>query len=149
MCRDSNATLAGTMSDTSFTLHDSYAKAGSLGLVVVLPKPNELFIDIDNDEDYEVYEQNLAIFKANELQRGLLIHVKEKVSKSGLPNRHITLTFGRTFTALERINLQAMLGSDRKHEFLSLISLAAGHPSPTMFFEKPDRKKPSEFELAI
>ncbi len=124
------------MSDSDFDALGAYNAAAKLGLRVVFPEANQLFIDIDSDEDFEIYEQNLAIAREEELLEGKQIRESVKASKSGLPNRHITLTFERNFDAVTRVAWQALLGSDRKHELLSMVAYARGNKSPTMFFEK-------------
>ena len=70
----------------------------------------------------------------------------EKPSKSGEPGKmHITLVFqDRTFTTLERIGLQAMLGSDRVRELLSYVQYLNGDAHPTLFLEKTAPKQLTE-----
>ncbi len=126
------------MSQSSPTLNASLLAAKRLGLKVRIPEPDELFIDIDNDEDYEIFEENYEILRANlQVVDGVLASKKVAVSKSGLPNRHVVVKLGRpVLNPLERLLYQALLGSDRKHELLSYLALCGGHAAPTMFFEK-------------
>lgn len=115
----------------SGTMGASLKRAKELGLEIVLSAPDELLIDIDNESDYVVFVENSTILKK-------YIDVwHSKPSKSGLPKRHIHVRLTHTIDAQERIMLQAILGSDRKHEAYSFLALCEGHTNPTMFFEKP------------
>jgi hypothetical protein len=103
------------------------------GLEVVYPQPNELQIDIDNEHSFILFQNQLQI-----VQKFVgFCRVIEKPSKSGIMGKcHVTLVFDRTFTDLERIGLQAMLGSDRVRELLSYVQLQNGDEHPTLFLEK-------------
>jgi hypothetical protein len=57
-------------------------------------------------------------------------------SRGGLPKRHITVYLGRAISSLERLALQAMLGSDRIRELLGFVRLQRGELHPTLFFER-------------
>ena len=117
---------------------------------VVFPKPNELQIDIDSEEAYQTYLRRIKAFKA-------YYNCSEVVtpSKSGLPKRHIVISvesykaipkseyiingkFGSTaksFSNVERVAWQAILGSDPARELLSLIQIEEADPSPVLFEE--------------
>lgn len=116
------------------TYEASVGIAKDLGLDVVLPEANELFLDIDNEDDYKVFVEVSAILK------DYIIAWHSAPSKSGLPKRHIKVQFSRDVNPIERIMLQALLGSDRKHEAHSIVAYINGHTNPTMFFEKPKVK---------
>jgi hypothetical protein len=62
------------------------------------------------------------------------IHTGE--SRGG--NQHFTVTLKRNITPIERIALQAVLGSDPRREAHSLRRWLAGEKNPTLFFEKPE-----------
>jgi hypothetical protein len=111
---------------------DPIAEAAKLGLVVVTPQPDELFLDIDNAADAEIVEQVWAVFGRNGFD---IRFIKETESKSG--NTHLYLRAPRALTDLERIALQACLGSDRTREALSFLR-TFGERTPTLFFEKPE-----------
>lgn len=103
------------------------------GLRVVLPSAFELLIDIDNKPDLERF--TLAYDFARRL--GMVDGYSAGPSKSGGERRHITVRVPLKVTPLERIALQAILGSDWRRELLSLDRLNRGDAVPTMFFEKP------------
>lgn len=109
--------------------------AATLGLEIKLPKPNELFIDIDHEKDYEVFKTQLALL----IRQEPVTIVSNRPSKSGLPKRHIVIALFRPVESeLERLVLQAALGSDRKRELLSWVRVKSGESEhPTLFFEKP------------
>ena len=114
----------------------AYKEAKAQGLVVATPGPQELFIDIDSDEEFAAFQINLELF-----MRYFPAEVtRETPSRNGLPGRHIVVqvkTPGTNLTALERILLQSLLGSDPKREILSYVRVSNGDPTPTLFFEKP------------
>lgn len=117
-------------------------RAAVEGLEVVYPEPNQLFVDIDNEHSYRLYLNQTGI-----LQKFVgIFAVKENPSKSSTPDSryklHITLTFDSvTFTTLERLALQAMLGSDRVREILGYVEYKGNDPTPVLFLEKTAPKQ--------
>lgn len=103
------------------------------GWMVVVPEPDELLIDIDNPSQYTEYCNRMTDF-----QRFFEVkNIEIKPSKSGLPGKlHITVKLDKPVVPLERIALQAILGSDSKREFLSYVRLQNGDSVPTLFLEK-------------
>lgn len=102
------------------------------GLVVVRPLPNQIQIDIDTDADYRVYAQNYGVVnRIRPIQAQVIAPSRNKIE-----GRHITLTFSDNLTPIERIAFQAVLGSDRSREALSLERVYNGDPTPTLFLEK-------------
>lgn len=117
------------------TRAEAFEKARAAGLEVLVPKPNQLFIDIDDEASYQVLQAHADI-----LDKYIGVTKREAtISKSGGVRRHVTLTLSRDITATERVGLQAMLGSDRKRELLSFIRVLQGDEDPTVFFEKPQQ----------
>lgn len=105
------------------------------GCSVVTPRPNELFLDIDTDEDLETFKGQISLLEL--YFEGDDIAWRAAQSPSGRPGRyHVTVTVPRFVDEQERVALQACLGSDRKRELLSLKRIRQGHISPTCFFEK-------------
>lgn len=104
------------------------------GLEVKYPAPQQLFIDIDNDHSFKLYQRQVDI-----LRKYVGVFNEEIApSRNGLPGRHITLTFRPfcKFTETQRIALQACMGSDRVRELLSYVQNENGDPHPTLFLEK-------------
>lgn len=106
------------------------------GLRIVVPTARQLFIDIDNDTDYERFCD--AYDRAYDL--GFVSGYSERPSKSGEPgHRHIIVSTPLVVeTPLMRIALQAILGSDWKRELWSLKRLQEHDAIPTLFYEKPE-----------
>jgi hypothetical protein len=109
-------------------------KAEAEGLRVVYPTEKELQIDIDNEQSYLFF-----LDRKNLVHRFIGIEdFQVSPSKSGLPRRHITVRLKTPVTVLERICLQACLGSDRVREVLGYVRYKHNDPSPTLFFEKKE-----------
>jgi hypothetical protein len=112
----------------------AFETAAALGLDVVVPDSNTLVLDIDATS-------LPAYFFELETMLGNFFKIKKRevtISKSG--NYHVYLTMEKSFTVLERIALQAILGSDPKKELLSLVreknpDCRLGHP--ILMFEVP------------
>jgi hypothetical protein len=122
--------------ENSLTHEGQLKEAREKGCVVVYPGPNDLFVDIDSEDDLDFFHE--AIVRLRRYFPGGDILVNVTPSKS--PGRyHATVTIPRPVKdAAERILLQAVLGSDRVRELLSWARLETGAtPHPTVFFEKP------------
>lgn len=104
------------------------------GFIVDYPAENELFIDIDSDENWQIFKNQLKIFERN---FGSIKSYSVKPSKSGLPKRHVRLLLPFTVTELQRIAFQAAFGSDLVREMISLARHRNGDDHPTLFLEKP------------
>lgn len=127
------------MSAEARTAEECAAEAASRGCVVVYPKPNELFIDIDTEQQRTQFKICFNILLKIAAYTGS--KCIERPSPSGKSGRyHITVTLPGPVDELERIMLQAMLGSDPLREILSYARLVAGDPRPVCFFEKPQKK---------
>jgi hypothetical protein len=115
---------------------DPYDTARKNGLDIVLPDPDQLFLDID-DADGEAQLAGMLDVLTDLLDVGV-----EKRTTSAGGNHHVYLRVGLPFAAaldpVTRIALQACLGSDRKRELLSLLRILhrLDRP-PTVFFETP------------
>lgn len=110
--------------------------AAKKGLIVVLPEPNQLQIDVDSEEAYLEFCKRYQNMDMQYSNYGTP-KIKETFSNSGPPHRHITLTFeNHIFTEWERIALQAVLGSDPIREYLNAKRLIFGEFNPTRLFEK-------------
>lgn len=101
------------------------------GMTVVYPTDKQLFIDIDSEQAYELFLNQVQLLKKVE---GTLDWVCT-VSKSGLPHRHIVVNLVNPKEIGTRIALQAALGSDRRCELLRLVRVHDGDPNPILFLE--------------
>ena len=109
--------------------------AKAKGLVLVLPEPNQIFLDIDSKGD----EQHLAEMLECLIDNGEEFdYEKRTVSPGG--NLHVYLRTKWALDPLLRVALQACLGSDRKRELLSLLRIVRKYDIPaSCFFETPVR----------
>lgn len=113
---------------------DPFNVARELGVDVTLPGPTELQIDIDDQASLEAYNEMFPYV----LQ--LLPHLKEvrrTTSRSGNTHIYLDTREEAPLTAERRILLQALLGSDRKREFFSLLRVVqpVAECPPTLLFE--------------
>ena len=113
--------------------------AKKIGCKVVKPEANQLQLDIDSEDAYDVYKKRIMEF---EHHSNYIIRVEKHPSKGGLPKQHITLSVyesdGDTphlFGEYERIALQAVLGSDIIRETLNVWRLISGCENPSRLFE--------------
>ena len=118
----------------SSSMVNPYTAAAESGQCVVVPGPREAFLDIDNDADHAWMLAGVKILS----ERSPIVVTRNAPSKRGLPHRHVTLAFDHDIGPIERIALQAALGSDRKREVLSILrvwSNASSAIPATVFFE--------------
>lgn len=106
--------------------------------VIVRPRPNELFIDIDNENQLTSFEKAIEVFSKTHA-----CNFESKPSSSGKPHHyHIIVTLkDERVDARTRILYQAVLASDPMREVLSLLRLERDDPMPTIFFEKANGRK--------
>jgi hypothetical protein len=111
---------------------DSYLQAARKNRIVVKPRKNELFIDIDNEESRVIFDRNIKI-----LEQAIDCTYEIKPSPSGDPDKaHVYVRLARPIKdKFERIMLQSMLGSDLVHEMISWFNATQGGETPTVFFE--------------
>jgi hypothetical protein len=119
------------------TRADAEKAAQIKGCVCRVPKANELFLDIDSADALEAFFKLFASFKATEDEA----EYELTPSPSGRPGRyHVVVDLGRPVNSpLERITLQAVLGSDPMRELLNWRRLVAGvpHDANNILFELP------------
>lgn len=110
---------------------DAKKKARKLNREIVLPAPNELQIDIDSYEQYEIYRQRIK--ELNQIH--CVKKTKEIPSPGGADHRHIYISLEDEVSKEERVFLQLFLGSDPIREYLSFCLIKIGDPCPVLFFE--------------
>jgi hypothetical protein len=102
------------------------------GFSIFYPEENELLLDIDSKKDLKHCKLFLSRIK-DELQDDIS-HI---ITKSTTPGHfHVSIKFPKNITPIERIALQAILGSDRVREMLSLFRLWNGETHPTLLARK-------------
>jgi hypothetical protein len=108
--------------------------AAAKGFYTVLPADNQLQIDIDSEAGLAQFDKFRDLIKQQE-HWDVLTAITTPSKEAG--HFHITVTLKDNVTPLERIALQAILGSDPLREFLSLVGILKENRSfPTLFFEK-------------
>lgn len=96
--------------------------------------PNVLLLDFDDADKYAQFQLE---WKPRLVRHfGPRVNFEEWASKSGLPHRHVKVTFGnaRSLSMPERLLLQACCGSDPNREFLGLLNYWRGDPEPSVLF---------------
>jgi len=110
------------------------AQCKSEGLDVVIPKENELFIDIDSDVQYNRFLDAMLCLVYNFPGVDITRNTPSRRKEEG---RHIVVTMPFDMTSTERVAFQAALQSDPVRELLSLMRIrTGGGTSPTLFVEK-------------
>lgn len=110
-----------------------HATAAAVDCYVEEPLPNELQIDIDSEGDMDHVHRGLKILN----QHGISARLG-RVTASMSGNKHVRVVFPREVSDVERVALQACLGSDRVREMLSMVRIIKGisvSRPPTVFFE--------------
>lgn len=95
---------------------------------VLYPEPNEIQLDIDTDEQYEVF-----LKRFNEVN-GRFFEMTNTILKSKSGNRHVIITLPTFVSEWQRIALQFMFGSDPIRETLNIYRIFAGEKKPTRLF---------------
>lgn len=108
----------------------AFVEAESKNSIVVLPKENELFLDIDDLAGRNTFLRNKTKFS---MHVATIEDYTETTSRGG--NTHIVVKLGHNIDPQQRIIYQVLLGSDRIREMLSWIRLINEDPNPTLFFE--------------
>ena len=107
--------------------------AAEKGLRVIVAKPNELFIDIDDEVSTIRFALGWPIVA--EMFPGAK-HATLP-SPSGKPGHlHVTVTLPQNVEEMTAVALQAILGSDPKREALTVQRLFEGQSNARLFFEK-------------
>ena len=106
--------------------------AAKLGCDVVVASDRQLFIDIDTDYQFELFNKQLSLLK----KHFYFGKVDIKPSKQGLPHRHITVNLYAPYSLIERIALQACMGSDPTRELISVRRAMDQEENVVIFFEK-------------
>ena len=127
------------MSDLNASFEAGEADAIAQGLTVLTAQPNQLFIDLDSDDAWLVFQQRFAFCQRHEENGSPALHVSAQWwSRSGRPHRHIVLESRCTWTVEQQIMWQALLGSDPIKEYLTLLRYYAGIMRPIRLFQPPN-----------
>ncbi len=107
--------------------------AASKGLKCVFPEEDELQLDYDNpDSDMGAYDKVLTCLGNHDwVVKGWL-----KTTSAG-GNAHYYVKLDKPMQVLQRMIVQAAMGSDPIREVLSMVRHSHKSPQPLALFEKP------------
>jgi hypothetical protein len=95
----------------------------------IVPTGKQIFIDIDGDDQYKQFKDRRDIL--DDYFEGLAeFSCKSYPSRSGLPHRHIIITFDDALTVPEKLFLQSFLMSDPQRDIMSFIQYKNGDKNP-------------------
>lgn len=117
------------------TMDEAIEIAAKEGLWCEFPQPDELFIDIDNAAGYINADVVAAINKTESYPLKLNSNILYTTSKSG--NRHAYIKCSNPVGDMQRVALQAALGSDPVKEALSVLRLNLESTAANVLFETP------------
>ena len=107
------------------------AERDAKGRDIIYPQKNELFIDIDDAESLRAYNRGFDHL-SNFIQ---LKEIRKTKSAHKLNGWHIVVQVAGELSDLDRVALQACLGSDRIRELNGILRTWINDPNPTLFFE--------------
>lgn len=114
-------------------------KAACNNCFVVMPQANQAQIDIDSKEAYQEFWCRFNRFTD---YLGLPQPIQEP-SKSGKDHWHVTMTFPRDLSDLERLAIQSIFGSDSMREMLNLMRYLTKGVTDSCFFEPKQTVPPA------
>jgi hypothetical protein len=104
-----------------------------IGCDIVAATDSQLFVDIDTEDQFEMFKKQVQMFEKHFAMRGLEV----RPSKQGLPHRHVVVELAGPMPLVTRIALQACLGSDAARELISMKRALAGEKeNVVVFFER-------------
>ncbi len=104
----------------------------SRGLLVVTPRDNQLFLDLDTQEQVSRFMNMYQLLG----KFGMFKSYSATYSRSGPPHKHIVVELTQDLSPVHRTALQAILGSDPLREFHNIRRDLDGDIEPIMFFEE-------------
>ena len=133
--------MSGNLKSRKDLLNEhAWEKAEKLGLDVVLPDDDELFIDLDTPEANEQFHKRIE-----DIEQFVKTIYVIRPSQSGDPGRnHAYVKLQRPVQSQhERMLLQILLGSDPTRELLSWARTTVKQDAhPVLFFEQKGLGKP-------
>lgn len=113
------------------------------GTHIVKPADNEIFVDLDSVEAKQEFEHRMG-----------LLHQLEEAEVTTKPSKrkdhfHVTIKLKRSLSPIERVALQAALGSDWRRELFACIKWKEIQDTHTCFFEKDCLTLPPESPIIL
>ena len=113
------------------------------GYKIFLPGPNELLLDIDDQESFEEFKIRFGRLSDEIYSDGGGLPSYEEFNSKTEGHKHICVTMPFEVNNIERICLQALLGSDHVREILSLFRYWRKDPHPTLLARKEETDVPN------
>ncbi len=114
---------------------DAETVAEQRGCHVVYPDPDQVQLDIDTDEQYQVFLRRKQDWASLERHYDVPKWLGSATTTSQNGNKHITVTFDRNLDHRERVLMQMALGSDPIREQLNYFRILRGEENPSRLFE--------------
>lgn len=108
------------------TVEELEKMAEEFGCILIQPAENQLTLDLDSEEDVEKLNDRLALCPYS------VSLVETWRSKSGNTHALLKLYNYRRFSTLEKIQMQALLGSDRERELINITRYLRGDDENTL-----------------
>lgn len=128
------------MSEVDLDQRSAIKSARLGGFKIIRGKPDKLLLDLDDNDAMIAFNDTLP-FVLEMLESIDIQLVKRRQWKSKSSGQHVVLYLSGELPVLERIALQAILGSDRKKEMYSLLRLRQGTEEPSLLFKPPKTKR--------
>lgn len=103
-------------------------------LELIFPKPSELFIDIDAEEDLRLVDRGMAALTRMYADARIIRHSPSPSGRKG--HYHVVIDVGEPLKEKDRLILQAVCGTDPKASLCGLAQLNRGEKQVSRFFEK-------------
>jgi hypothetical protein len=130
-----------TGAQTYSPLRDIQTIAEGLGLECIESDERLLQLDLDSPEAVEAHGVLLEMFKRyfpKTLSGKSVAIVGQMTTTSKSGGTHVYLTLAQPLSERERIELQSLLGSDRKREILNLVRVDRLGDGVITLFETPE-----------
>ena len=97
----------------------------------ILPTSRQIFLDIDSDEQNMLMLERMAEL-LDFFDGHMEFSCKAYPSKSGIPHRHVIVTFEDDLAIPEKLFLQSFLCSDHLRDIMSFIQYKSGDSKPIL-----------------
>lgn len=98
------------------------SKRRGVAFEVVTPKPHELFLDIDSEDELKFVHEQIKMMQSY----GVPVTITRETPSKDPGHYHVVASMATYIDQMQAIALQAILGSDRKRELYSWLRLTRG-----------------------
>ncbi len=121
------------MSDDGFlTPPQMLERATSLSCELVVPRPDQLLLDIDTPAQMQLFQSMRSRFTGKLPHTPKIIGMVEWRSRNG--NTHVLVDLDRHIQPLQRVLFEALLGSDPGRALAAQAAVMMGSPQPSVLF---------------